>query len=354
MTQGSAPTGDPLLEVRHLVKDFPVRRGIRRRTVGSVSAVADISFRVERRTTFALVGESGCGKTTVARLVLGLLPPTSGGIGFDGTELVGLAPGPMRRLRRRLQIVYQDPSASLNPRLTIGAIVADPLRVHGEWARGGPGRVRALFARVGLDPADVNRYPHELSGGQRQRVGIARALALQPDLVVLDEPVSALDVSIQAGVVNLLDELQRELGLTYLFISHDLAVVGHVVDHVGVMYLGKLVEFGPADAVYEHPQHPYTQALLSAVPVPEPAVERRRQRILLAGDVPRATDPPSGCRFRTRCRRAQTVCAEAEPSLVGDGEHAVACYFPGPDEPTPRGASVDSPPSSEWRNRQTR
>jgi oligopeptide/dipeptide ABC transporter ATP-binding protein len=332
-TSAVPPAGDALLEVRHLVKQFPVRRGLLRRTVASVSAVADVSFGVTRGTTYALVGESGCGKTTTARLVLGLLPATAGEVIFDGTDLVGLAPGPMRRMRRQLQIVYQDPYASLNPRLTIGAIVADPLRVHGEWADGGPARVRGLFEQVGLDPDDVHRYPHELSGGQRQRVGIARALALRPDLVVLDEPVSALDVSIQAGVINLLDALQQDLGLSYLFISHDLAVVAHVADHVGVMYLGKLVEQGPADAVYEHPQHPYTQALLSAVPVPDPVVERRRRRILLEGDVPSATNPPSGCRFRTRCRRAQRVCAETEPPIVVAGEeHGVACYFPGPEE----------------------
>jgi oligopeptide/dipeptide ABC transporter ATP-binding protein len=323
----------PLLEVRGLAKDFPVRGGVFRRAVGQVSAVADVSFDVARGETFALVGESGCGKTTTARLVLGLLAPTRGEVRFDGTNLVGLSAGAMRRLRRRLQIVYQDPYASLNPRLSIGAIVADPLRVHGEWADHGPARVAALFSQVGLDPADVHRYPHELSGGQRQRVGIARALALRPELLVLDEPVSALDVSIQAGVVNLLDELQLTLGLTYLFIAHDLAVVGHVADHVGVMYLGTLVEHGPADDVYDRPQHPYTQALLSAVPVPDPTLERRRRRILLDGDVPSATDPPSGCRFRTRCWRAQAVCGETEPPLVaGDDGHAVACYFPGPDE----------------------
>ena len=318
---------------RGLVKDFAVRQRGGWRATGTVSAVADISFEVRRGETFALVGESGCGKSTTARLLLGLLPPTRGQVLFDGIDLVGLAAGPMRRLRRRFQIVSQDPYASLNPRLTIGGIVADPLRVHRQWAHDGAAHVRALLAQVGLDPADIHRYPHELSGGQRQRVGIARALALAPELLVLDEPVSALDVSIQAGVVNLLDQLQRDLELTYVFIAHDLAVVGHVADHVGVMYLGKLVERGPAERVYTHPQHPYTQALLSAVPVPEPSVERRRRRILLDGDVPSATNPPSGCRFRTRCWRAQPKCAEHEPPLATDHQdHAVACYFPGPDE----------------------
>jgi peptide/nickel transport system ATP-binding protein len=321
-----------VLEVRDLTKDFPVRGGFWRRPVGHVSAVAGVSFDVLRGQTFALVGESGCGKTTTARLILRLLPATAGTVRFDGTDLLGAASGTMRRARRRLQIVYQDPYASLNPRLTVGGIVADPLRVHGLWSDHGRDRVRTLLDQVGLDAGDARRYPHELSGGQRQRVGIARALALEPELLVLDEPVSALDVSIQAGIVNLLDELQRRLGLTYVFIAHDLAVVRHVADVVGVMYLGKLVERGPASLVYDEPQHPYTQALLSAVPVPDPATERRRRRILLQGDVPSAADPPSGCRFRTRCWRAQAVCAEQEPRLESNGrDHAVACFFPGPE-----------------------
>jgi oligopeptide/dipeptide ABC transporter ATP-binding protein len=231
-----------------------------------------------------------------------------------------------------MQTVYQDPYSSLNPRLSAGAIVADPLRVHGRFGRDGPDHVRALLEQVGLDAAAVQRYPHEFSGGQRQRIGIARALALQPDLLVLDEPVSALDVSIQAGVLNLLDELQHTLGLTYVYIAHDLAAVRHVADLVAVMYLGKLVERGPADQVYDQPQHPYTQALLSAVPIPDPLVQRRRRRILLDGDPPSPAAPPSGCRFRTRCRRAQPVCAEREPPLDSDAHgHAVACFFPGPD-----------------------
>jgi oligopeptide/dipeptide ABC transporter ATP-binding protein len=324
--------GGALLEVRDLVKDFPVRAGWLRRPVGQISAVAGVSFAVPRGETFALVGESGCGKSTTARLVLRLVPATSGTVRFDGVDVLGASPAELRRLRVRMQIVYQDPYASLNPRLTVGGIIADPLRVHDRWSDGGSERVQTLLEQVGLNPTDANRYPHEFSGGQRQRIGIARALALEPDLLVLDEPVSSLDVSIQAGVINLLDELQHHLGLTYVFIAHDLAVVRHVADHVGVMYLGKLVEHGPADQVYDHPQHPYTQALLSAVPVPDPPVERRRRRILLTGDLPNPADPPSGCRFRTRCWRAEDRCAQHEPPLEPhrDG-HAVACYFPGPE-----------------------
>ncbi len=322
----------PLLQVRDLTKDFPLRRGVWGRTRGHVSAVAGITFDVPAGETFALVGESGCGKTTTARLVLRLVSATSGTVRFDGTDVLAVSATELRRLRRRMQIVYQDPYASLNPRLTVGAIVADPLRVHGLYRDHGPDRVRSLLEAVGLDPDDTHRYPHEFSGGQRQRIGLARALAVEPQLLVLDEPVSALDVSIQAGIVNVLDELQRRLQLAYLFIAHDLAVVRHVADHVGVMYLGKVVERGPANRVYETPQHPYTQALLSAVPVPEPAVERRRRRILLTGDLPSATDPPSGCRFRTRCGRAQPECAEHEPTLDADEHgHAVACFYPGPE-----------------------
>jgi oligopeptide/dipeptide ABC transporter ATP-binding protein len=323
----------PLLAATGLVKDFPVRGGVWRRPIGWVSAVAGVSFEVRRSSTFALVGESGCGKSTTARLLLRLLNPTAGNVVFDGVDLTSVPAPELRRLRRRLQIVYQDPYASLNPRLTVGGIVSDPLRVHGLYRDDGPSRVRTLLELVGLDPGDAHRYAHEFSGGQRQRIGIARALALEPQLLVLDEPVSALDVSIQAGVVNLLDELQRQLGLTYVFIAHDLAVVRHVADEVGVMYLGKLVERGPADRVYEDPQHPYTQALLAAVPVPDPGVERSRRRMLLEGDPPSAIHPPSGCRFRTRCPRAQAICAEQEPKLTEDAlGHAVACFFPGPDD----------------------
>jgi len=337
-TPTAAPDTDPtgsgaaMLEVAHLVKDFPVRAGLSRRARGQVSAVADVSFRVPRGQTVAIVGESGCGKTTLARLILRLLPATSGTVRLDGTDVLGARPAELRRLRSRMQIVYQDPYASLNPRMSAGAIVADPLRVQGRFHDDGPARVQALLEQVGLDAAALSRFPHEFSGGQRQRIGIARALALEPELLVLDEPVSALDVSIQAGVLNLLDELQRDLHLTYVLIAHDLAAVRQLADQVGVMYLGKLVEQGPADRVYDQPQHPYTQALLSAVPVPDPPVERRRRRILLAGDLPSPSAPPSGCRFRTRCWRAQTRCAEHEPPLDPDPHgQRVACHFPGPD-----------------------
>jgi len=326
-TPGSSAPG-PLLEVEGLVKEFPIRGGFWQRQVATVSAVAGISFSVERGQAFSLVGESGCGKSTTGRAVIRLHEPTAGSVRFDGVDVLDASARDLRRLRRRMQIVYQDPYASLNPRLTVGGIIADPLKVHGLWADGGEERVRALLERVGLSPSHVNRYPHEFSGGQRQRIGIARALALEPELLVLDEPVSALDVSIRAGVVNLLADLQAELGLTYVFIAHDLAVVRHVSDQVAVMYLGKIVEMGPADDVYDRASHPYTQALMSAVPVPDPKVERARKRILLEGDVPSPVDPPSGCRFRTRCWKAQDICASEEPALIDRGQgHPVACHF---------------------------
>jgi len=318
----------PILEIDGLVKDYAIRGGLFRRAVGEVSAVAGVSFLVERGRTFSLVGESGCGKSTTGRCILRLVSPTAGSIRFDGIDVIAASKRDLRRLRRRMQIVYQDPYASLNPRLTVGAIIADPLQVHGLWRDGGKQRVERLLERVGLDPAHINRYPHEFSGGQRQRIGIARALALEPELLILDEPVSALDVSIRAGVVNLLDDLQTELGLTYVFIAHDLSVVRHMSDHVAVMYLGKIVETGDCDSVYDRAAHPYTQALLSAVPVPDPKVERKRRRILLEGDVPSPVNPPSGCRFRTRCWKAQSICAQEEPELVDRGHgHPVACHF---------------------------
>ncbi|MBM3672579.1 MAG: dipeptide ABC transporter ATP-binding protein [Actinobacteria bacterium] len=324
----SPRVGSPVLEVDRLVKDYPIRAGLLRREVGRVSAVADISFSVHKGKTLSLVGESGCGKTTTGRCILRLIEPTSGEVRFAGTDVMKASGKELRALRRSMQIVYQDPYASLNPRLTVGSILADPLKVHGRWHDGGSERICRLLERVGLDPKHVNRYPHEFSGGQRQRIGIARALTLDPDLIVLDEPVSALDVSIRAGVVNLLEELQVELDLAYVFIAHDLGVVRHVSDEVAVMYLGKIVEIGPSDAVYDHASHPYTQALLSAVPVPDPKVERERRRILLEGDVPSPVDPPSGCRFRTRCWKAQQICAEEEPALIDRGQgHPVACHF---------------------------
>ncbi len=293
-----------------------------------------VSLELRPGETLGLVGESGSGKTTTARTILQLERPTAGQVRFEGTNLAQASGRAVRRVRRDLQVVFQDPFASLDPKLRINDIVAEPLRVHGCYRRGGRQRVAKLLEQVGLRPEEGSRYPHQFSGGQRQRVAIARALALEPKVVVLDEPVSALDVSIRAGVIALLEDLQARLGLAYLFIAHDLSIVRQISDRVAVMYLGKIVEAGTRQDVYERPSHPYTQALLSAVPVPDPTVERRRQRVVLSGEIPSPVDPPSGCRFRTRCWRAEDVCAVEEPALVERGQgHPVACHFAGAKTP---------------------
>ncbi|MEV0570456.1 dipeptide ABC transporter ATP-binding protein [Dactylosporangium sp. NPDC050588] len=329
--------GENLLEVRGVEKHFPILRGaFFKRKVGAVRAVDGIDLAVKSGETLGLVGESGCGKSTTGRLMTRLLEPTGGKVILEGRDISHLGVSQMRPLRREIQMIFQDPYSSLNPRHTVGSIVGAPLQVQNiKTPHGQKREVQRLLELVGLNPEHYNRYPHEFSGGQRQRIGIARALALQPKLIIADEPVSALDVSIQAQVVNLLDDLQREFNLTYVFIAHDLSVVKHISDRVAVMYLGKVVEVGPRDGLYGTPLHPYTFALLSAVPVPDP--DRRdkaqRERVLLTGDVPSPIDPPSGCRFRTRCWKAQDVCAQEEPPLreLLPGQ-TVACHFPITDE----------------------
>ena len=318
-----------LLRVDGLKKYFPVRRGVFQRHVGDVRAVDGVSFDVFRGETLGLVGESGCGKTTTGRTIIRLYEPTDGHVFFEDADLALLKGRELRQVRRKMQMVFQDPYASLSPRMSVAGIVGEPLEVH--HAARGPERkqiVASLLEEVGLDPAFMNRYPHEFSGGQRQRIGLARALALNPDMIICDEPISALDVSIQAQVVNLLEDLQDKLGLTYIFIAHDLSMVRHISDRVAVMYLGKIVELTDRDSLYSNPLHPYTQALLSAVPVPDPFLEEKRQRIILEGDLPSAAHPPVGCNFNTRCPVAIDTCFEVEPEFiqVGDG-HFCACHL---------------------------
>lgn len=321
---------DPILQVENLKKHFPIREGLFNRQTGAVQAVDGVSFELYPGETLGLVGESGCGKSTTGRMLLRLLDPTEGTIRFKGEDITHVGRGEMRSVRSDLQIIFQDPYASLNPRLTVHEIVAEPLRIAGRYGADGEARVTELLERVGLDPRRRHRFPREFSGGQRQRMGVARALALDPDVVVLDEPVSALDVSIQAQVINLLRDLQDELGLAYVFIAHDLAVIRHISHRVAVMYLGRIVEIANRDDIYSRPSHPYTQGLLSSIPIADPSLRGSRERVAIRGDIPNPADPPSGCRFRTRCFKAQPRCAEEDPPLVPFGAEGqfTACFFP--------------------------
>jgi len=328
-------SGENLLEARGLKMHFPIRAGVLRRTVGHVKAVDGVDLTVRKGETLGLVGESGCGKSTLARLILRLIEPTAGEVRFEGEDILGFDRKQMLAVRRNMQIVFQDPYASLNPRMAVGNIISEPLKTHkieGDHKK----RVRELLEIVGLSPEHYNRYPHEFSGGQRQRIGVARAIALNPKLIICDEPVSALDVSIQAQVVNLLEDLQKEFDLTYVFIAHDLSVVKHISDWVAVMYLGRVVEIAGRGGLYNEPRHPYTNSLLSAIPIPDPAKERERQRVVLTGDVPSPANPPPGCTFHTRCPRAQDYCKKNVPSLEpqdesrndGADSHRASCFFP--------------------------
>jgi oligopeptide transport system ATP-binding protein len=336
---GEAGLGETLLEVNNLVMHFPLTRGIIvQRKVGAVQAVDGVSFAVKKGETLGLVGESGCGKSTTGRAILQLYKPTAGEVKFQGKDLTKLDAGDMRKMRRHLQMIFQDPYASLNPRMTVGSIISEPMQIHNLVDRGHRNqRVQELLETVGLNPYFANRYPHEFSGGQRQRIGVARALAASPQFIVADEPVSALDVSIQAQIVNLLEDLQEQFNLTYLFIAHDLSVVKHISDRVAVMYLGKIVELASRDTIYEEPLHPYTKALLSAVPIPDPVIEKKRERIILTGDVPSPINPPTGCHFHTRCQYAiKGVCDVVEPAFEDKGsDHFVACHLY-----TPEGAAA--------------
>jgi oligopeptide transport system ATP-binding protein len=325
-------SADPLLEIHDLRVWFPITAGVLQRTVAHVRAVDGVSLSIRQGETLGLVGESGCGKSTLGRSILRLVEPTAGRVVFKGQDLTGLSGAAMRRMRREVAMIFQDPYASLDPRQTVGEIVGEPLDIHSlaQSKRQRQERIQELLHVVGLNPNFANRYPHEFSGGQRQRIGIARALAVDPVFIVCDEPISALDVSIQAQIINLLERLQDQFNLTYLFIAHDLSVVKHISDRIAVMYLGKVVEVSGANELYRRPKHPYTASLLSAIPIPDPRVEKDRRRIILSGDVPSPVNPPSGCRFRTRCFKAQPRCAETEPPLdtVKLDTHEAACYFP--------------------------